>query len=72
LKEPSYKSQAERYTAISRKVKAIAERWLGGSSIVVPDIGFCGALHAVAGSGYTQYEQYLFGERLAKELLGVT
>ncbi len=69
LKNPSYKTEADRYNAISRKVKGIAERWLGEASLISTNIGYCAGLHMAAQLGHTEYEQALFGDRLARSLL---
>lgn len=69
LKNPSYPTQTDRYAAIARKVKALAGRWLGESHLFAPDIGYCGALHAAARAGLTEYEQALFADRLKPHLL---
>jgi hypothetical protein len=69
LKDSSYKTRTDRYTAIAKLAKGMAERWLGASNFVAPDIGYCGALHAAAALDLTEYEQALFGDYLSPELL---
>jgi hypothetical protein len=69
LKDTSYKTRKDRYTALASLTKGIAERWLGQSSFVASEVGYCGALHAVVQLGLTEYEQALFGDLLASSLL---
>ncbi len=69
LKDSSYKTNKDRYIAIAKLSQGIAKRWLGETNFVVPDIGYCGALHAAAALGLTDEEQMLFSDYLSAELL---
>lgn len=59
----------ERYAAVSKVATALARRWTDADTIVIPDIAYCSALHAVSELGYTEYEQTSFSTRLKPHLL---
>lgn len=70
LKSTKYQTQDERYKAIAKATKeSMAALWLGGQSDEAAAIGYCGALHATASAGYTEYEQALVGDRLSPHML---
>lgn len=69
LQDSSYKTRKERYTAIASLTKGIAERWLGETNFVAPDLAYCGALHAAADLGLSDYEQAMFADSLSTSLL---
>lgn len=68
LKDTS-KTRKDQYASLAKLAQGIAKRWLGETNFVVPDVGYCGALHAAEEIGLTDDEQRLFGNYLSTELL---
>ncbi len=69
LSDASYKTEADRYAALAKTARGIAETWLGITTTDTDDVGYCAALHAAAHLGLSDYEQAIFGTRLSAELL---
>lgn len=57
------------YKAVAALVRATAERWLGGSHSLAPDVGYCGALHASKRLKMILPAQARLADELAKLLL---
>ncbi len=64
LTSSAYASDTDRYKGVAKTAQGLARRWLNNAKQTGTDLAYCGALHAAQQSGYNEYEQKLFAERL--------